>query len=224
MTRSVYEIWLTQGKEKIRIPVLPEKIEISNPSSNETINVAGLGEATIIQDPALKTFSFSSFFPAKTSNKTPIVEYKNYPKPWDIVKKIEKWKASEKPIRLIVTKTPINYAVTIEDFPYSEGDLDIGDISYDLQLKRFEYIKVRKINTKKKSSKKKQRPDTRSKPKNHKVKKGDTLWGIARTYYKDSTEWRKIWNANKTMLIKRDKRNIKQPGHWIYPGQVLKIP
>jgi len=40
----------------------------------------------------------------------------------------------------------------------------------------------------------------------------------------NGAEWKKIWNANKTMLIKRDKRNIKQPGHWIYPGQILRIP
>ncbi|MCY9218931.1 LysM peptidoglycan-binding domain-containing protein, partial [Bacillus haynesii] len=43
-------------------------------------------------------------------------------------------------------------------------------------------------------------------------------------FYGNSLQWRKIWNANKTAMIKRSKRNIRQPGHWIFPGQKLKIP
>lgn len=56
------------------------------------------------------------------------------------------------------------------------------------------------------------------------VAKGDTLWGIARRYYGTGTQWTKIWNANKDMLIQRDKRDAKDPGRWIYPGQKLFIP
>jgi len=58
------------------------------------------------------------------------------------------------------------------------------------------------------------------------VKKGDTLWSIAgmSKFYGDPTKWTKIWEANKEMLIKRDPRNSKDPGHWIYPGQKLRIP
>jgi|SRR5690554_521809 len=60
--------------------------------------------------------------------------------------------------------------------------------------------------------------------KTYTVKRGDTLWAIASKYYGSGTQWRKIWEANKSMLIARDKRNQKTPGHWIYPGQVLTIP
>ena len=60
--------------------------------------------------------------------------------------------------------------------------------------------------------------------KKHTVRSGDTLWDIARKYYGSGTKWRKIWEANKSMLIARDKRNTKSPGHWIYPSQVLTIP
>lgn len=47
------------------------------------------------------------------------------------------------------------------------------------------------------------------------VKKGDTLWGIAKKYYGKGSQYTKIYNANK------DK--IKNP-NLIYPGQVIKIP
>lgn len=47
------------------------------------------------------------------------------------------------------------------------------------------------------------------------VKKGDTLWAIAKRFYGKGSDYPKIFNAN------RDK--IKDP-HWIYPGQVFVIP
>lgn len=60
--------------------------------------------------------------------------------------------------------------------------------------------------------------------KTHTVKKGDTLWALARQHYGNGNQWRKIWEANKSMLIQRDARNRTQHGHWIYPGQKLIIP
>lgn len=56
------------------------------------------------------------------------------------------------------------------------------------------------------------------------VKRGDTLWAIAKVKYGNPQKWTTIWEANKTMLIKRDKRNAKDHGHWIYPGMKLIIP
>lgn len=56
------------------------------------------------------------------------------------------------------------------------------------------------------------------------VVRGDTLWAIAKRKYGDPLKWRKIWEANKAMLIARDKRNASDHGHWIYPGQKLTIP
>ena len=49
----------------------------------------------------------------------------------------------------------------------------------------------------------------------HTVRRGDTLWGIAKKYYGKGTLWPKIYNANKS--------KIKNP-HWIYPGQKFTIP
>jgi LysM repeat protein len=48
----------------------------------------------------------------------------------------------------------------------------------------------------------------------HTVKRGDTLWDIAKYYLKDPFLWPKVFHANTGV--------IKNP-HWIYPGQVLSI-
>lgn len=225
MAKSAYEIWLStnDNKERLRLPVLPARIDISTASKNESADIANLGEVTILQDPAPKYFSFSAYFPL---HESPLVEYSNHPEPWEAIETIEKWKKEKKPLRLVVTRTPINYLISVESFNYNEEGGSVGDISYDLSLKEFNVTTVRKIKTESsnKATKNPVRTSSKQKEKTHQVKQGDTLWAIARKAYGDGTEWRSIWEANKDMLIQRDPRNRKQPGHWIYPEQVLRLP
>jgi len=49
----------------------------------------------------------------------------------------------------------------------------------------------------------------------HTVVTGDTLWDLAETYYGNPWDWRRIWNAN---------RSLVQDPNLIFPGQVLTIP
>jgi LysM repeat protein len=49
----------------------------------------------------------------------------------------------------------------------------------------------------------------------HVVKTGDTLWDIARTYLKNPFRWPDIFRRNTDI--------VKNP-HWIYPGEVIRIP
>ncbi|MGK9429560.1 LysM peptidoglycan-binding domain-containing protein [Bacillus atrophaeus] len=218
MTKSVYEFWISQGKEKLRFPVLPETIDVSNSLQNDSVKITGLGDITFIEEPGAKEISFSSFFPKKYS---PIAEYKNIPSPENAIVKIEKWMKAKKPVQFLITGTKINMTCSIESFKYSEGGNEIGDRDFDIVLKEYKTASPRKIKQKKKTKTK--RPSKAS-PKTYTVKKGDTLWDLAGKFYGSSTKWRKIWNANKTAMIKRSKRNIRQPGHWIFPGQKLKIP
>ena len=49
----------------------------------------------------------------------------------------------------------------------------------------------------------------------HVVKKGDTLWDLAGSYYTNPFQWPTIYQAN-TMIV--------EDPHWIYPEEVLLIP
>ena len=57
-------------------------------------------------------------------------------------------------------------------------------------------------------------PDAKD-PVFHTVKKGDTLWAVAKEQYGNGSKYNAIFEANKPMLSHPDK---------IYPGQVLRIP
>ena len=59
-------------------------------------------------------------------------------------------------------------------------------------------------------------PDPASYPagaRTHEIKQGDTLWGLAQTYYSNPYLWPQLWEANTWIT----------DAHWIYPGDVLLI-
>ncbi|MBX6363486.1 MAG: LysM peptidoglycan-binding domain-containing protein [Gemmatimonadetes bacterium] len=60
-----------------------------------------------------------------------------------------------------------------------------------------------------------QQADSTQAGRNHEVRRGDTLWDLARQYLGDPFQWPRIYEANRS--------RIKDP-HWIYPNQRLFIP
>ncbi|MDP4146519.1 MAG: LysM peptidoglycan-binding domain-containing protein [Bacillota bacterium] len=206
------EFWFIKDKEKLQLPVPPPEFKIQNGNLNSSITVEQLGEISFIGKSKLSTISLSSIFPAHAYY---FCQYKNIKAPYDCVKLIEKWRLSGNPIRLLITETPINMTVSIEDFEYGEVD-GTGDVSFSINLKEYRVVTLQSktINIASGNSTQKTinaRP-TKNTPKTYIVKNGDTLWDIAKRITGDGSDY-------KIIAI---KNNIKNP-NVIYVGQVLYI-
>jgi len=214
---SKIELWLTHdnNNERFMFPVNPSQLDVSNGTKNQSYMVHRLGEATVIQKGILNVYKFAGFFPKEHGPYCGVSPSK-LSQPWSYVKKIQEFKSKDMPSRFIVTGTPINVAVSIEDFNFYEKGGDVGTIYFDIILSEYRFLKAKKITIKKKKAtppKSNSRPNPKVTPKTYNVKSKDCLTEIAVAIYKDYMMYKKIASLN----------GIKSP-YTIYPNQKLKLP
>jgi LysM repeat protein len=207
------QIWLSQGKEKLRLPVLPSGFEATVTQMNNSVNVVSLGEINILGKRGLKTIPLSSFFPSKEYG---FVQYTDFPKPYECVDLIETW--LDNPIHVIITETNINMDATIEQWRYSEQDAT-GDVYYSFDLKEYRRPGSTEAATLQmnKASTKIVMPNTSRSSKTVKtttyiVKEKDTLFDIAK----------RITGSANNMYAIANQNNINNP-NIIFTGQKLVI-
>lgn len=194
------EIWLKQGKEELRLPVLPSGYELSYSQNNSEVNVTNFGMVNLIGKRNLATTGLEAFFPNRHYG---FVQYKDYPGPKECVKLIKRW--MDKPIRYIVTGAGISLLMSIEDFSYSEQD-GTGDIYYKLSLKQYRVPKTMIPSGSNGKMSSKITPATTSRDTKklettvYVVKSGDALSSIAKKLTGSSNNWRPIYNQNKTVI------------------------
>ena len=141
------------------------------------------------------------------------------PKTYDSI--LKDWKKNGTELVLLALGYPINADVYLTEYrPVATGAF--GDISYEIS-----FIEARKIvvTTTKVEQAATTRPATTSST--YTIKKGDTLWAIARSFYGAGSKWNTIYDANKDIIEKTAKAHGKKSsdnGHWIYPGVTLTIP
>lgn len=128
-------------KEVLKLPILPEEFKINNPQNNETFTTINQGDIKLLGKSGLKDAEISSFFPRKPTHYS--FSRNKKIKGWQCVKMINGWIEKEYPVRLIVTGTPINILMTIDNFEYGVED-KVGDIFYSLSLSEFKKIKLKK--------------------------------------------------------------------------------
>lgn len=135
------EIWLSfnNNAERLRLPVLPPSFEVVVGNMNTRVNINEIGNINLIGKSDLREMTIETFFPAQDYY---FVEYNGFPSPYSCVEMIERWRKSGKPIRLIITDTPINIAMAIESFSYGERD-GSGDVYYSLELAEYLFVGVK---------------------------------------------------------------------------------
>ena len=207
-----YYLSFNNNEERIRLPVIPSSFEVNIPHQNTTVNITNLGEINLIGKTGLMSMTIESFFPNQQYN---FCLYKDIQKPYEYIKQLIKWKNSGKPIRVIITGTPINYAMAIENLTYSEVD-GTGDVYFSLELKEYKFISTTGQTTTTKNGTTLTTPTTtrevKSPSNSYVVKQGDTLWLIAKKVTGDGSNYKAI--AQKNGITNPDK---------IYVGQKLVI-
>ena len=204
-----YYLSFNNNKERIRLPVIPSYFEVTIPHQNTTVNINELGEINLIGKTGLVSMTIESFFP---NQQYSFCLYRDFQKPYEYIKQLLKWKDSGKPIRVIVTGTPINYAMAIESLIYSEVD-GTGDVYFTLEVREYKFIKTPSSNTlTTKNRTQLTTPTTQREIKSlathYTVQKGDTLWLIAKKVTGEGSNYRAI--AQKNNIINPDKIHVGQ--------------
>ena len=218
MTSKKYEMWVTHNAEadKLRLHVLPESIQVSMGSKDQSVTVVGLGEIIIAQSRPAVEFSFSSFLP---SAKFPGISASDIEEPNKIAEKLAEWKHSKKPVHFILTGLGIDIYCRINKFVVKEKGGDTGTLYYDISFKEYREPTVRQVNVSNGNAtveKNNTRTDNSTTPSTYTVKSGDCLWNLAKKFYGSGSKHTIIYNANTSVI--GGNPNL------IYPGPVLTIP
>lgn len=206
-------------------PALPEQISMKSNTRYQSYDIINKGPVQIPKGTDTDTISWTGvFYGAKLKD---LQGQKNWIKPRECEKILINWMTRGTVLNLIVSKTGINYDVTISSFERTQTGA-FGNIEYSISFSTYRPLKVYDASELKlKPYEVKERP-TPPPANTYTVAAGDSLWKIAADFYDSGVRWPEIYAANQAAIEEtankyRNGRGSDN-GHWIYPGQVLTIP
>ncbi len=217
-----YSIYLKYDGKKYKLPVNPEEIKRSRELNVETYQVLGTGQVSTPSYCGLEEYSFEAEFPSQDYHYVNSGAKANADYYEKMFRKAQK---NLKPIQFIASND-INDDISVRVLVKSveaiekageEGDkyLTITLMEYKAPGKRYVAVQTAAAVTKQEDTTAAAETNPAvTENKTHTVQSGDTLWGIAKTYYGNGAQYSKIVAANP---------GIKNP-NLIYPGQVFTIP
>ncbi|MCQ5384266.1 LysM peptidoglycan-binding domain-containing protein [Hungatella hathewayi] len=215
-----YSVYFKYGSKKYKLPVNPEEIKRSRELNIETYQVLEEGQVSIPSYCALEEYSFEAEFPSQDVN---YMESGTEAEADYYEKMFRKAQKNKKPVRFIASNDisdDISVKVLVKSVEAVEKAGEEGDKYISLTLmeykgsgKRYVAIQTPDATVKQEETPLAENPAVTAN-KTHTVQSGDTLWGIAKKYYGNGSQYQKIVSANPS---------IKNP-NLIYPGQVFTIP
>ncbi|MDD4716429.1 MAG: LysM peptidoglycan-binding domain-containing protein [Oscillospiraceae bacterium] len=208
-----YRIYLSFNnlQEAIELPVLPEKLTISQSGSNKTYDLLNTGQINIIKGLELPQLELAGYFPVDEAHVTAQALYA----PMYYVDRILKWAATLRPIRLTMTGTlELSWPVSIEAFSYTEEGGAVGDVSYRLSLKKYVFFgPARAVTAGGKTVAVSMRADEQTPPGTVVARQNeDTFWILAKKYLGDGSKASQLAALNGLPLD-----NV------LFPGQMVKL-
>lgn len=208
--------------DNMLLPVTPSKLTVKINGTNKTLTMINEGEINFLRTPGLTDVSFDCVLPGLAAYA---FSADSYSRPDNYLGKFESLMTSKKPFQFIVKRGSklfkTNMKVSLESYSIKEDASKGPDLTISLELKQYrdfatKTVTLPPITRPAASATVQQNRETSNAPsaQTYTVKKGDTLWAIAKKYYGSGAQYPKIVAANSS---------IKNP-NLIYPGQVFTIP
>ncbi len=206
------------GKRNIRVPWLPASIEYKHGEQVvASYDILNKGQVDVPTGSGLATIGWTSQFPGENRKTDTSMLRGTYHKPSYYHDILKSWINKGTELNISVVGYPINMDVTLSTYEATPAG-GFGDMEYSVEFTQDRDLTISAKKTKKRKSK------TYT---TYTVKKGDTLWNIAKKTLGSGSKWKDIYNANKSIIDKTAKKNGKKSsdgGWWIYPGTKLSIP
>lgn len=208
------DVYLKTKDETFHFPVNPFSISFDGGRKYETFDILYKGEVDFPAEKAkrIRSLTLDIMLPFEYE---PYCRYLNIPDPVAAMNKLIKWSESDEMPRLIITDYGFNELVNFAVFQDDESGDSQRDkyLSLDFRVVRGDgnngVVVEQQAEKKSPAPKLKPRP-TPPKEKTYTVKRGDTLWAIAKKFYGNGAQYTKIYNKNKGTIGKNP--NLIKPG------------
>jgi len=170
----------TAANSELILPVTPPIFEISHGINVETVNIHTLGDVALAGYGTLPNLKLDALFPAR---RYAFVQATTFLSPYQYVAKFEAWIDRRTVLRFVVSDTPVNLPVLVEDITCREQD-GTGDVYATINMRQYRQLAAPK--TQEQETKNEPRADRGSSApaaQTYTVVSGDTLSGIARKFY-----------------------------------------
>lgn len=210
-----------------QLPVTPAKLTVSVRGKNKTLTLINDGEVSVLKTPGLSEIKgLEAVLPM--SEGSPFAVYPDgfHPPEWYLYK-LEGIMTGKKPVRFVVSRiTPAgrllfgtSMQVSLEGYEIKESATAGLDVTVGIDLRQYRPYGTKTVRVIGASASANGTRDASGAPGTadgrYTVKKGDSLWLIARKFTGDGSRWRELYEANRSVVDAPDL---------IYEGQVLTLP
>lgn len=200
-TRSILIKEVATGSS-IELGINPESITVSESRDNIKENIDAIGDVYFPGNRGLKSISISTFLPGSKS------KFRRRGSLQTELELINRWISEDVILRVVISKPTINFKAILDSksITLKEGDLDVYiDLKFT-EVKDIDIPTVESVSIFKKAEDTAGNTDValsdrgaENTPKSGNVEivnSKTTLWGLAKKYYGNGEEWKKIAEVN----------------------------
>ena len=198
--------------KELVLPVTPSQYFWRHPTKIEVVSLDQIGEASLHGGYKMGDCTLDKvLLPAQ---EYPFLVPGGRAAPYEYLYQLELWCDAGAKLQWIVSGTPVNASVLLEEITQGEQD-GTNDVYVTIAMRQWQKLETPVLSLSGGGADTARDSQTgAATAKTYTVQAGDCLWTLAEKYYGDGSQYKKLAAANP---------DIKNP-NLIYPGQVLTIP